>query len=218
MKRLLKITGLIFIFSQIAWAATLGETKSELGKENPRIDETALGGLITESIRNSAKTDIAVIHALAFRDGVVIPSGEVDEQDIRHSLALPTDKICTMKLTPNLLFQVMERALTRYPGANPAFLQFNGMDVEADYKLPAGHRVTAILMSGDTLNLDDIETNISVAMPQTLAKGAVGYYQEFNDLPVTVLETTLLEAVKKEFARQQGSVDPEVGQLLLKGK
>ncbi|MHB0938664.1 MAG: 5'-nucleotidase C-terminal domain-containing protein [Armatimonadota bacterium] len=216
MKRWLTIWLSVLFLGIAAHAADLGRTLVPLDASKVATEETAFGNFVADAVR-AAGGDVAIVHAMAFRANALIPTGVVDEQAIRNSLASPSRTICVLKLTPAQLRNVMQRSLGKYPNANPAFLQVSGMQVTFDGKAPAANRVSGIIVAGKALDLTDNKTTIKVAMPQELALGAVGYVLDFTDEVTKAMvktDITLLDAVAAEFRLHKDGIEPKVEERL----
>lgn len=212
MKRWLALLmGMFLLLALTATAAEMGKTTTALDAGKVASEETAFGNLLADALRNAAGTDAAIVHAMAFRANALIPVGTVDDTAMRNSLASPSRRIAVLKLTPAQLRGVMQRALTRYPNPNPAFLHVSGLTVTFDSTKPATARVVGIALGGKALDLADAKTQLTVAMPHELALGAVGYLADFTTdvtKSLELAEVTVLDAVAKEFARQNGEIAP----------
>ena len=207
------ILGAMLLLTAVAHAADLGKSAVALDGRKVSSEETNLGNFVADAVRDASGADIAILHAMAFRANALIDQGVIDEQAIRGSIASPTSKIVTLKLTPALLRTMMQRALTKYPDANPAFLQFSGMQVTFDSSQPAATRVKSISVDGKALNLTDTKTMLLVAMPRELAFGAAGYVLDFTDdvtKSLQVTDVTVFDAITKEFQRSNSAINPVV--------
>lgn len=218
MKRWLLILMGVLCVSFVAHAGEFGKTTVLLDGSKISTEETALGIFVADAVRITGGADVAILHAMAFRSNAMIPAGAaVDEQVIRSSIAMPSSKIYTLKMSPALLRNVIEHSLSKYPNGNLAFLQYSGMMVTFNAANPPKGRVQSITIGTTKLELADTKTLYTVAMPRELAVGAVGYIQFFNDdvmKSVQVLEITLLDAIAREFERQKGEISPKVDDRL----
>jgi 2',3'-cyclic-nucleotide 2'-phosphodiesterase (5'-nucleotidase family) len=201
----------VFFLATAAYAESFGATNVKLDGAKIKYAETELGNFVADAIRSASGADIAIIHAMAFRDNALIDKGEVSEQAIRNILALPTSSISKLKLTPAQLKNVMQRSLARYPDPNNAFLQLSGMEVVFQANSKAGSaRVTEIRVGGKALDFSDTATTYEVAMPTQLAGGAVGYFLEFDGLNRIPTDVTILDALKQAFAQHPEGISPKI--------
>ena len=219
MKRWLIVgLGAIFLTAMLAQATELGKTLVPLDVSKVTVEETAFGNFVADAVRNASSADIAMLDSMAFRANARIPVGVVDEGMIRGSLALPASNITILKLTPAQLRSCLERSLSRYPDFNKAFLQFSGMQVTFDGARPEQNRVVSVTVGEKKLDLADNKTQFKVAMPRQLAEGGNGYIlvlpKEVIDAR-QVTETTLLDAITKEFADSKNNeINPKVEERL----
>jgi len=217
MKRWILLVVSMLFLAITAQAAELGKTLVPLDASKVASEETAFGNFVADAVRHAAGADVAIVHAMAFRANALIPAGVVDEQAIRNSLASPSRHIYILKLTPAQLRNVMQRSVSKYPAANPAFLHFSGMQVTFDGTAPATNRVASITIGGKVLDLADNKTTFRVAMPQELALGAVGYVLDFTDEVTKNMEKTeitLLDAIAAEFEQFKDGIEPKVEERL----
>jgi len=180
--------------------------------------ETPLGNLTADALRQATGAEIAMVYALAFRDAARIDKGMVlDDAVLRACFAFPTSKIATLKLTPDQLKVVMQRAMSKYPERNTAFLQISGMRVQFDSSKPIPNRIISIRIGDKNIDLSDTSTKITVAMPRELAQGAVGYLLIFNNDIAKSMDTTditLLDALHS-LARLSKEITPKVEDRLI---
>jgi 2',3'-cyclic-nucleotide 2'-phosphodiesterase (5'-nucleotidase family) len=215
---LLVVLGAFLLIATAAHAVDLGTTATPLDGRAVKNAETNYGNFLTDAVRRSAGADIAIAHAMAFREDAFIDKGLVTDQAIRNSLSLPTSKIATLQMTPAVLRAVVQRAFGKYPAQNVAFLQMSGMTVTYDCAQPAAARVAEIRVNGRVIDTADVKTTYTIAMPLELANGAVGYFLEFNAIKksLTTLDFTILDAITQEFTREKGEIAPKIeGRIII---
>ena len=205
MYRWLWVLYLAMALTLVGYAAETDTKKPVLDGSTVSTQETSLGNVMTDALRHATGADIAIMHAMAFTEKAQLDlNAPADDHAIRDTLSLPTDKIAVLSMPPAILRKVMERAVSRLPGTNVAFLQVSGLEVTYDPAKPKYERVKEIKIGGKTINLTDRTTLYKVAMPAVLAKGAVGYILEFSDMVMRSMQmsdTTLLDAVKQELTK-----------------
>lgn len=212
MKRILLLLLVSLLATVTVCAAEYGKTTVDLDAREAGAQATTFGAFLTDAMRTAAGSNVALAHTMTFRADAHISTGVVDEQALRASLAFPTSKIVVLKLTPAQLRAVMERALSRYPERNSAFLQFSGMTVKFDSAQPAKTRVIEIRIADKAIDFSDNKTTFTVAMPSQLASGGGGYYTNFSEDVMKTAdfkELTLLDAVAQEFKRLKGTITPD---------
>ncbi len=209
-----KFFTILLVFLAVSvFSANIGKAKVTLDGSAVKLQETNLGNFVADALLDSAGADIALIHATAFREGADIPAGDIEEQQVRSMLTLATDKVILLKLTPRKLKEVMERAVGKYPGPNVSMLQISGMKVVFNQNLPARKRVISISIANNNVALDNDTTSYNVAMPASLAKGAVGYILDFDETvtkTMTVKETTMYDVVAQYLEKNPNGVSTEI--------
>lgn len=221
MKRwLLLILSILVLTATTAMAGTVGETTVDLDGRNILSQETNVGNFVADAMRNATGADIAFLEGKALQKSV-LPRGEVSEQALREALVSSNNAQVTVKLTPALLQKMLDRALSRVPEVNNAFLQLSGMKVSYDSTKPAASRILSITIADKELSAYPADHKFTVAMTRELANGAYGYFFMNTDEVTTSMvtkEQTLLDAIKSEFARQQQKISPAIdGRLTDKG-
>lgn len=200
-----KLVTILLVFLAVsAFSANIGKAQTDLDGSTVKIQETNLGNFVADALRDASGADVALIHATAFRENAKIAAGDIDDQQIRSLLTLATDKVILLKLTPRKLKDVMERAVSKYPGPNVSMLQVSGMKVMFDQNLPARSRVLSITVGENKVALDNDTTVINVAMPASLAKGAVGYILDFDEKvtkTMVVKDATIYDVIAQYIAK-----------------
>lgn len=204
---------LMLMLSMTAWAATIGKTTVDLDGKNICVTETNLGDFIADAVRAVGKTDIGIVQATVFRDGILLKTGDIEEQTLRVTLTSPTSPIVTMELTPKMITQMLERAVSKAPKANNSFLLISGMTVTYDSSKPELSRVTAIKIKDKLLSSTDDTTKYSVALPRELGVGGAGYLHIFTAeiiKKMKVTENTIFDAMKAAFTNAKGEINPKI--------
>ncbi len=166
-------------------------------------DPAPAGQAIADAISSATGAPIAFVP-----DGVLNPSGKSD--DLATWLQFPTDTVSVVKLTGRQIRAALERSVSLYPSPNPSFLQLSGIDVEFDKGLPPDKRVTSIQVPGGKLA---DEASYEVAMPTSLAKGGLGYFQIWEKTKVvkTMAKLSLGSICSKKPVYSTGSHWKQVG-------
>ena len=146
----------------------------ELSAKSIGSKETALGNLVADALKASAKTDIALIAADYFSKDVTISKGATSSAEILKALDAPDDTIAILKLSGDQIQRGMERSLFLLPKSNTGFLQISGMTVTYKSENEADKRILSIKIGDDALELKKI---YKVAMPAPLAKGGLSYFK-----------------------------------------
>ncbi|MCC6890384.1 MAG: bifunctional metallophosphatase/5'-nucleotidase [Hyphomicrobiales bacterium] len=152
----------------------LATTAIELDSRNAtvRTGEAAIGNLIADAMRASAKADVAITNGGGIRAGRVYAAGSrISRRDVLAELPFG-NRVVTLSITGAALKRAIENGLSQLPDAAGRFPQVSGMAVEAALSRPPGNRVTAITVGGAPLDDDAVYT---VATNDFLARGGDGY-------------------------------------------
>jgi 2',3'-cyclic-nucleotide 2'-phosphodiesterase (5'-nucleotidase family) len=190
-------------------ATPLGKASSNFDNARPDKIETAWGRLVADSLRVTAKTDLALVRASVLRKGE-LRAGAVGTDDVGVLLAFPDDEVVTMRVSGGQLRAALERAVQAYPTGSPAMLHLSGLTATFNAGAPTNHRVTRLSVRGNDVKDAD---SFSVAMPMSLAEGGAGYYNIWNGRSATRSGFTLSGAVAA-YIKDQGTITPDtVGRL-----
>jgi 2',3'-cyclic-nucleotide 2'-phosphodiesterase (5'-nucleotidase family) len=140
----------------------------------------AAAQIVVDAIRASAKAEIAFQPAGFFTEGKLGATASADE--LNKLLAYAQEEIYIVTLTGMQVRKALERGLSLLPQPNHAFLQVSGITVTYSASEPAQSRVRKVLVG--TKQLSDSAT-YKVAMPATLAKGALGYFTVWQKSSIT---------------------------------
>ncbi|MDO4218386.1 MAG: bifunctional UDP-sugar hydrolase/5'-nucleotidase [Synergistaceae bacterium] len=183
-----------------------------LGKTWTRSNESPIGSMIADAMREGAKTDIAIQHAGGIRGGLTLEPGPVSALTMNTILPFGNN-VCVTELTGEELKQVMEVAASAYvyegdgfdgqfrtPGGG--FMQISGMRVTYDMsKKPAlvdnknnvkfpGERVVKLeILQGNNFVPVDPKATYKVASTDWTASAADKYYPFAGKKPVNTATT-----------------------------
>ena len=146
-----------------------GSVCRDLDNQNVRVQETSLGNMIADSLRETSRADIALINAGSIRTN--LKGGGVTLKDIYSILPFDT-YVVTMDLKGGQILQALEHGLSMIEKKSGAFLQVSGLQVIYDANEPAGRRVKEVRVAGKRLNIDQ---SYRVAVNDFMAAGGDGY-------------------------------------------
>jgi 5'-nucleotidase len=151
-------------------------------KQAVRSQETNLGSLIADALREAAGTDVTLVNGGAIRGDTVFSAGELTRRELL-SIFPYTDKLVRMQVTGATLLEALENAVSKSaedpePGR---FLQVSGLRFAFDVSRPKGQRVLCATVGGKPLSPT---AHYSVAVLSFLAGGKDGY-EMFRGLPTT---------------------------------
>ncbi len=159
-------------------AEVLGKTTGPLDASNARNDESSLGNLVADAARSAVGASAALVQASQLRPGV-IPAGEVTRESLLAALLYPDEHLVLVEITGEQLRNAIERGLSMLPKPSTSFLQVSGAAVTFRSDAPANSRVVELKLGGKAVSP---EKTYKVAMPASLAKGALGYFRVFQNL------------------------------------
>jgi 2',3'-cyclic-nucleotide 2'-phosphodiesterase (5'-nucleotidase family) len=128
-----------------------------------------------------------VLREYAGVDGAFLGADEVkttySKQNLSSLLAFPAvDKLVIVSLTGAELKRAFERSVSLYPQDNPDFLQISGFEVTFNKTADPESRVVKATVGGSPI--DDHKT-YTVAMPDELGNGALGYFKIWDKGQIT---------------------------------
>jgi len=195
---------MLCIFPALAAALALAAPLAA-ADEDPARGETALGDFVADAVRNAAQADVALIQAAIFRLPLA-RSINGSEQSVRSALAYADDRIAVVSLEGRRMLQALERSLSLAPQPNKGFLQVSGLTVEFNPSASPEHRIVRVRVGTKPLDSSSI---YKVAMPLSLAKGALGYFRVFDGVATKQTEATILQAVMSSLAAGKKPTKPD---------
>ncbi len=176
-----------------------------------RTGESTLGDFITDAARTALDADVALIQAGQLR-GDTLPAGELDEECMQTALLYPGEPLVLTQIPGSKVLEALETGLSALPQPNPSFLQVSGMAVTYRGNEAPGHRVVSVTVGAEPLNPT---RTYSVAMPSSLAKGAMGYSRVFKNLkPKPGTASPSLSEAAVQYVRTHRTVSITPGQRL----
>ncbi len=145
-------------------------------------EESDLGSLFADIMRDHGETDIAFVHSGGIRAD--LPAGEITRENLLDAFPF-TDFVTTLRMTGAQILDVLEQSFSLERGV----LQVSGMTVTYDLDRPVGERVIAVEIGGKPLDPEAIYT---VTTFDFLASGA--------DLYSGFLDAEVIQAQGPEFA------------------
>jgi len=170
-----------------AYRARFPEVDEIIGSTAERLtrrynEESDLGSLFADIMRDHGETDIALVHSGGIRAD--LPAGDVTREDLLDAFPF-IDFVVTLRMTGEQILDVLEQSFSLERGV----LQVSGMTVTYDLDRPIGERVVKAKISDAVLEPDATYT---VTTFDFLASGA--------DLYSGFLEAETIDADGPEFA------------------
>ncbi len=160
-------------------SVVLSNTKTVLDGERGQVrtGETNLGNLIADAMIKESGADIALTNGGGIRSSIQV--GDITKGDVITVLPFG-NYIVTKEVTGADVVAAIENGIDSYPGAKGAFPHVSGMAYAFDANLPAGSRVTSLVINGLPVDMD--KTYV-LATNNFMAAGGDGY-KMFADYPI----------------------------------
>jgi 2',3'-cyclic-nucleotide 2'-phosphodiesterase (5'-nucleotidase family) len=142
---------------------------------------------IADEIRSAGDADMGVIGAGMLKR---VDGGG----DLSGLIAYPSEEIVVIRVPGSGVREAMERSIANLPDSNDAFLQISGLSVWYSASATAGSRVLEIRVGDAAL---DPSRQYTIAMPASLAHGALGYFKVWDKRQIVKNTGTKLEAALK---------------------
>ena len=161
-----------------ARAAAAVAAPGSLSGVNSAKGETALGNLAADALRLAAKADAALLPAGILEERELAPNANSPEAVRRVLAAPPTEAVVAVKVKGKGLKAALARSLSLFPRKNRGFLQVSGLTLTFDPEGPEADRILDVRVGGKALSAE--ETYL-VAMPESLARGGLGYFNLWDE-------------------------------------
>jgi len=136
-----------------------------------RTQETNLGDLVADLMRERHGADAALFNGGAIRTNRTVPPGPLTKRDV-HSLLPFTDVVLKLEMSGRDLRAALEHGLAQVDREGGGFLQISGVRLVWDPRVPVGRRIVSATVGGRPLEDD---TAYTVAVPGYLVRGGDGY-------------------------------------------
>ena len=182
--------------------------------------ESPLGSLAAEAARQACGTQLTLLPAGILGEG--LDAGALYESEVADALT-EDSALCRASLSPKQLKELLEYGVARLVtneaeqidperSAWAGFPQTASFTWTCDASAPAGERVLWIELEGQELDLEDGTTQLTLAAPQSMLDGSLGY-------PVLEWEATgtTVEGALLDYARAAETLAPLSGQVTVVG-
>ena len=152
---------------------TVGRTEIALDARRNilRSQETGVGDLIADVMREAVGADVALINGGGIRGDRVLPPGPLTRRDV-YTLLPFTNAVMKIEITGLALRQSLEHSLAQADNQGGGFLQVSGVQVSYDGRRAGGGRIVAVEIGGKAL---DPNARYTVAIPTYVANGGDGH-------------------------------------------
>jgi 2',3'-cyclic-nucleotide 2'-phosphodiesterase (5'-nucleotidase family) len=192
-----------------AYRARYPEVDEVIGRTAERLtrrynEESSLGDLFADILRDHGGTDIAFVHSGGIRAD--LPAGEITREALLDAFPF-VDHVTTLRMTGAQIVDVLEQGFSLERGV----LQVSGMTVTYDLDRPVGERVVAVTIGGEAL---DPGATYTVTTFDFLASGA-DLYSGFLDAEVVEAEgAEFADLLMARFAAGEPVAAPQGGRLI----
>ncbi|MFB4162500.1 5'-nucleotidase C-terminal domain-containing protein [Alteribacillus sp. JSM 102045] len=145
------------------------DTKLDGARELVRTQETNLGNLVTDAMREMADVDMAITNGGGIRDD--IEAGDVTLEDVLTAFPFP-NTVVAIELTGEQILDSLEHGIRLYPAQNGGFPHISGAQFTFDPAQEPEERIQEITINGEPL--DEEETYV-IAINDFMAAGGDGY-------------------------------------------
>ena len=140
--------------------------------------ETSIGSLVADAFRTTMNADLAFVSAGDLKaTSESIASGKLQSSVLGAVLAYPDEPLVVLALDGRKIREALERSVSSYPRPGLGFLQVSGCRIVFDPARTEGDRIISISVAGKPI-VD--EQAYTVAMPSSLAGGALGYWKVWS--------------------------------------
>ncbi|MFK3939129.1 5'-nucleotidase C-terminal domain-containing protein [Alkalihalobacillus sp. NPDC078783] len=185
-------------------AEPVGETKVELNgeREQVRVEETNLGNLIADMLRESTDADVALTNGGGIRASVA--AGTITKGDLVEVSPFGNYGV-TKDVTGEQLLEILEIGVKDYPEPSGGFPQISGFSFSVDESKQLGDRVHSVTVDDTPL---DIAKTYTLATNDFLASGG-DEYELLADLPINN-EYSALDELLISYLGESGEIAPKV--------
>lgn len=191
------------------FAQEVGETTVELtaARELVRTQETNLGNMAADAVREANGTDVAF--AIAGGIGGEIVPGSITKRDIL-SIGRVNSNFAIYEMTGADIIEALELKCSEYPEPSGNFLQVSGISFVLDAGKEAGERIGEVVVGGEPLDPDKVYT---VSGNEGLAKEP-----GFANGTLVSVNPTVFQDIVEQYIVEHSPVSPEVeGRIVIKG-
>ncbi|MFN8608285.1 MAG: bifunctional UDP-sugar hydrolase/5'-nucleotidase [Vulcanimicrobiota bacterium] len=136
-----------------------------------RQQETNLGNLVADAMREQAGADCALITGSSLRVDKVVPAGVLTRR--QAMMILPYENgVVKVRLSGRQLLEVVEHSLSDLGPENSSFPQVSQLQIRYNPAQKPGHRVVEIKVAGQPLQL---ERDYTFGCSEFIRKGGCGY-------------------------------------------
>jgi len=182
------------------------ETPLDSRRASVRSQETAIGNLIADAMREAVGADVALTNGGGIRGDREYEAGaSLTRGDILAELPFG-NKTVKLELTGAKIKEALENGFSQVEEVAGRFPQISGMTVEADLTKPAGERVVSVMVGGEPI--DEAKT-YTLATNDFMARGGDGY-TAFVGAPnlIDEVDAQLMASQVIDYVAEMGTIAP----------
>lgn len=188
----------------------IGTTETALDSRRAavRSQETAIGNLIADAMRDYVDADIAITNGGGIRADRTYDAGTVlTRRDILSELPFGNSTVM-LELNGAQVVEALENGLSQIEDGAGRFPQVSGVSFTADLDAPVGERVLTVMVGGEPI---DPAATYTLATNDYMAGGGDGYtvFTEGN-LLITPIDAVLMASIVIDYVEAAGTVAPTV--------
>jgi len=188
----------------------LGKSLTPLDSRRASVrgEETAIGNLIADAMRQGVKADVALTNGGGIRGDKTYEAGiTLTRRDIQTELPFG-NRTVKLELTGAQLREALEHGVSRVEEGAGRFPSVSGMTVTWTRNAPAGQRVKEVLVNGAPL---DLKATYTLATNDFVAGGGDGYtvFTEAKTL-IDGDAAKYMASMVMDFVAAAGEVSPKV--------
>ena len=186
----------------------VGTTTTPLDATDRRlVEETALGNLIADALRDDVDADAAMSNAGGARGSRVYPAGPLTRRTLL-SIHPFGNVACKIAVTGQVLLDALNHGVSKLPGGAGQFPQVSGLTMKVDVNAPAASRVSDVKVNGAPL---DLAKTYTLALPDYVMSGGDGYSMvPGQKVLVDAQSGDLVVAALEKYVTKKGTVSPSV--------
>ena len=183
-------------------------------RDTVRRQESAMGNLIADALRDATGADIAITNGGGIRGDKQYAAGDdITRRDILSELPFGNVTVLT-EVTGKQVLAALENGFSMAQDGAGRFPQVSGLVVTADLKQPAGSRVVSVLVNGKAL---DPEATYKLATNDFMLNGGDGYVGLATKTLVPANGGKLMANDVMVLIKKQGGITAKVeGRITLK--
>ncbi|KFE34575.1 bifunctional metallophosphatase/5'-nucleotidase [Thioclava atlantica] len=148
------------------------ETALDSRRNVVRSEESPMGDLIADALRDATKADVTLINGGGIRGDRTYDAGtKLTRKDVLTELPFGNKTVVT-EIPGSQLLSALENGFSQVEKGAGRFPQISGMDVVYDASAPAGSRVVSVTVGGEPLDKDKL---YKVATNDYMLSGGDGY-------------------------------------------